>query len=185
MQSARFGPDGQFKILRNGELYKATKAGWERMSDSPAGLYIRNETFSNRYGLEAARHRVVATHFVYNPRPGEFIYVDHINGNKLDNRAENLRWVNKSLNQLNRKSKTCKADPRLRERPHMARQRFLNKLYSLRHFATEQEAIDYMNEVRRECFDKLYWWYTHPNTIADPETWKLTKYGLKFPEVSD
>lgn len=41
-------------------------------------------------------HRLVATHFV--PNPNNYTEVNHINENKLDNRAENLEWCSRSYN---------------------------------------------------------------------------------------
>ncbi len=39
----------------------------------------------------------------YIPNPSNLPEVDHINRNKLDNRLENIRWVSKKENMLNRK----------------------------------------------------------------------------------
>ena len=38
-------------------------------------------------------HRLIALHFI--PNPNNEKEVDHINRNILDNRIENLRWVNR------------------------------------------------------------------------------------------
>ena len=46
-------------------------------------------------------HRLVAEAFIENPEDKS--EVDHINRDSLDNRVENLRWVTKSENQINKK----------------------------------------------------------------------------------
>ena len=55
-------------------------------------------------------HRLVAEAFV--PNPNGYTIVDHINRDKLDNRAENLRWVTHKTNSLNREKVVGKASVR-------------------------------------------------------------------------
>ena len=47
-------------------------------------------------------HRLVGIHYIPNPDPINKPEIDHINRNKCDNRVENLRWVNRSENNLNK-----------------------------------------------------------------------------------
>jgi hypothetical protein len=50
-------------------------------------------------------HRVVASLFL--PQPTEInLEVDHIDRDKTNNHASNLRWVNKNVNGLNKKKET-------------------------------------------------------------------------------
>ena len=55
------------------------------------------------YRKNCYMHRLVAEAFI--PNPEDKPAVDHINGNKLDNRIENLRWVTQKENRNNPNTK--------------------------------------------------------------------------------
>ena len=59
----------------------------------------------NKKGLFIAMHRIVAEAFIENDMPGKKTLVDHKNGDSLDYRVSNLRWVTYSQNNTGVKRK--------------------------------------------------------------------------------
>lgn len=57
-------------------------------------------TLNRPINKEANMHRLVALAFVPNPDPKNKILVDHINGNRVDFRPENLRWSSNEENSV-------------------------------------------------------------------------------------
>ena len=67
--------------------------------------YIDVDYYKLRIGSKTEyKHRILAIQFVQNNDPTNKNLVDHVNRNKLDNRIDNLRWVNYSENARNRSS---------------------------------------------------------------------------------
>lgn len=66
-----------------------------RLKDGYCYFHLRNNNVSRVISV----HRLVALAFI--PNPASKPYVDHINGDKTDNKAENLRWVTAKENTNN------------------------------------------------------------------------------------
>ena len=91
-----------WKTIENKPNYDVNELGQVRNRKSGRVLKISTrkdgyqQVMLGRKTIPEYIHRLVATAFI--PNPENLPQVDHINGNKADNRIENLRWVDASGN---------------------------------------------------------------------------------------
>lgn len=91
------------------EAYRITKQGdvigqnGKTLKPFLAGAYYAVNLKKNGKSYKSRIHRLVAQTFIANPENKP--YVDHINGNPLDNRTENLRWADQKENMANPNTK--------------------------------------------------------------------------------
>ena len=95
--STHIFPD-YYKISDDGQLYSTRSDQILRYNIDPDGYaYYVLCVDGQRKTVKA--HRLVAEAFI--PNPENKPAIDHINGNRLDNRVENLRWVTNIENSHN------------------------------------------------------------------------------------
>lgn len=99
--------DGDYYVREDGVFMRKyrSKDGYKEMVGSPqTNGYLKVHTVSGAMYI----HRLVANAFV--PNPDNLPTVDHINGDKRDNRAINLRWCTIAENSWHYRTKLNAAD---------------------------------------------------------------------------
>lgn len=81
--------NGRYEVSNLGRLRNAATAKILKPNHDGSG-YLRLAVYGNGKYWYFRIHRLVAAAFIPNPRG--LPYVDHINGERGDNRVENLRW---------------------------------------------------------------------------------------------
>lgn len=112
-------------------------------------LLVKDGSF---FGIKL--HRLVALHFVENPNNYEF--VNHIDGDRYNNRADNLEWVSPRENIAHSKlkrsgtSKILGVSFNTKKQKWIAQIRFNGKNIQVGAFKTEIEAADAMRKFQNE-----------------------------------
>jgi AP2 domain. len=119
----------------------------------PSGVYARRTSYVNGNKVEVKMHRLVTN-------APEDKQVDHKNGNKLDNRKENLRLCTNTENQQNRQSvrgssKFKGVDWNKRAGKWRARVEDGDKSIFLGHFIEETDAAEAYNKAATELFGEF------------------------------
>lgn len=98
----------KWKVLNENSKYEISNTGIVRRIDNKntlsgciiSGYKTVKLTFENSKQKRFYVHRLVAEHFIENPDPKNKTFVNHIDGNKLNNCVENLEWVTPRENNL-------------------------------------------------------------------------------------
>lgn len=88
------GYEGRYQVSSLGRV--RTDSGKIMSLELTQRGYFRVELWSDHSRKRFKVHRLVAIVFI--PNPKNLPQVDHINGDKTDNRVENLRWVSNIQN---------------------------------------------------------------------------------------
>jgi len=98
------GYENLYKICSNGDVISYIKYEEGKiLKPGNANGYLQVCIYKNKKQKNFLIHRLIAIHFIDNPN--NYQCVDHINGNRRDNRIQNLRWINHSGNNRNIKNR--------------------------------------------------------------------------------
>ena len=116
------------------------------------GKPIRAKHLNGYYYARVGNKRSFVHRIIWKMVTGKDVgdmFIDHINGDKNDNRFQNLRLATKEQNAHNRRGNTnvLAVGSRFRARVIYQGKQVLNKS-----FLTEQEALDAVKQIKAKCY---------------------------------
>lgn len=142
---------GYFTILDDEDYDKFKDLNWQIAKPNPNAYYAQTIIV----GIPVLLHKLIMN-------ADTLQYIDHINGNGLDNRKENLRFATASTNQANRRVhkkigkhsiyKGVSFDKTAKNKPWIAMIMKNRKSYHLGRFFTEKEAACAYDKKSVELF---------------------------------
>jgi len=127
---------------------------WQMASrkDRPNNIYVKCTVWDS----PTERRSVLLHRFIMDAQHGQI--VDHINGNTLDNRRENLRFVTRQQNSYNNAAKKGGISVRVQKSGkvvYRARIRKDTKLYEIGQFDSREEAEKARERAKLEFFGEF------------------------------
>lgn len=135
--------NNNYIIYSNGTIYSVRNKKFLKPQLNSSGYMI-----IKLYGKFYQFHRIISEAFI--PNPNNFSDINHINGNKSDNRLENLEWCNRRHN-INHfyNSKFPGSCFDKTKKKYKSQIRINNKRIFLGYFDTPQEASEqYLNYIK-------------------------------------
>lgn len=93
---ARF--EGRYSLTETGQIFNHANNTFLTPIKNPNGYLKVGLAHGQGKQTQLSIHRLVALHYI--PNPYEHPQVNHINGDKTDNRVENLEWCTSKENML-------------------------------------------------------------------------------------
>jgi hypothetical protein len=156
-------------LITQGKIAIVDEEDYARVSEHPWYFTTRGYAASTSRGIDGLREELLLHRLILSAEKG--VVVDHINGNKLDNRRENLRLATQSTNLANSKISAANTSGykgvswNKRARKYEAGIYFQGKRTYLGLFLTADAAALAYNVAATEMFGE----YARLNVIQDEE----------------
>ena len=133
--------------------------------------YYRNKTYKYLKCCSAKfyLHRLVGRAWVFNPCPGVFSTIDHIDHDTQNNNASNLRWITVQLNSIHRKLKGFEKVVKRNGAVFYRTRSRVGGECSIEYYRTRDAAIRGAKQTRDHNFARIYKTHVDAWTANNPD----------------